>query len=297
MIIFNSAMRYEGVVYRPPSEANSLLIQATIGCPHNKCAFCAMYKGVKFRVRPVEEIKEDLAQAWNTYGRYVKTIFFPDGNTIAMRTEKLEEIFKYASSIFSNLQRITVYGGAKFVRVKSVEDLKRLKEAGLRRIHMGMESGDDVTLEKMHKGVTAEQTIEAGRKVIEAGLELSEYYMVGLGGLERTAEHALESARVLNAINPTFIRLRTTVPIPGTELYEMFEKGEWTLLSPHQALKEIKMLIENLTCESILVSDHNSNFWDIEGKLPDDKEKMLAEIERALEVDESRFRPYWAVRL
>lgn len=290
-------MRYEGVVYRPPSEADSLLIQATIGCPHNKCAFCAMYKGVKFRVRPVEDIKQDLDEAWSRYGRHVRTIFFPDGNTISMKTGKLREIFEYATKIFSNLERITVYGGAKFVRVKSVEDLISLREAGLRRIHMGMESGDDAVLTRMHKGVTADQVIEAGQRIIKAGLELSEYYMVGLGGVERLEQHPLESARVLSAINPTFIRLRTTVPVPGAEIAQWFENGEWALPSPHQALREIKSLIENLDCESIILSDHNSNFWDIGGKLPDDREEMIAELDRALEVDEEKFRPYWAVRL
>jgi len=285
------------MVYRPPSEAGSLLIQATIGCPHNKCAFCAMYKGVKFRVRSVDEIKENLAEAWSQYGRYVRTIFFPDGNSVCMRTEKLAEIFSYASKIFGSLERITIYGGAKFVRLKRPEDFVALKEAGLRRIHMGMESGDDVTLEKMKKGVTAEQVIEAGQRVVAAGIELSEYYMVGLGGVERSEEHALESARALSAINPTFIRLRTTVPVPGSELAQWFDKGEWALPSPHQALSEIRLLIENLDCDSLIVSDHNSNFWDISGKLPGDREEILAQIANALELDESNFRPYWAVRL
>ena len=291
-------MRYEGNIFRPPSEANSLLIQATIGCPHNKCAFCAMYKGIKFRQRDVDEIKEDIDMAKDYYGaKYVRTMFFPDANTIIMKTEKLVEIFEHARKTFPYLKRITVYGGAKFVVRKSVEELKRIKDAGLRRIHMGMESGDEVVLERVKKGVTPERIIEAGQKIVEAGIELSEYYMVGLGGTDRLEQHPVESARVLNAINPTFIRLRTTIPIPGTELHEEFERGIWKLPSPHQSLREIKALVENLNCASVLVSDHNSNYWDISGKLPDEKQSMLDEIDRALSVDESRFRSYDSVSL
>ena len=291
-------MRYEGNIFRPPSEANSLLIQATIGCPHNKCTFCAMYKGEKFRMRDVEEIKEDIAAAWNYYGSgMVRSLFMPDANSIILKTEKLSEICRYARQVFSRLDRITVYGGAKFVIRKSLEELIQLKEAGLSRIHMGMESGDDVILERVKKGVTSEQIIEAGKRVMGSGIELSEYYMVGLGGVERSEQHALESARVLNAINPTFIRIRTTVPIPGSELHNEFQEKRWELPSPHQALREVRLLVVNLDCASEILSDHNSNFWDISGKLPRDKPQMLKELDRALEVDESRFRPYWSVSL
>jgi len=292
-------VRYEGNIFRPPSEANSLLIQATIGCPHNKCAFCAMYKGAKFRMRDVEEIKEDMDMAAKHIDpRFVRTMFLPDANTIIMKTDKLLDICRHATSVFDRLERITVYGGARFVSRKSVDELKALHEAGLKRIHMGMESGDDEVLKKMKKGITADKITDAGQKVVQAGMELSEYYMVGLGGAERWKEHALESARVLSAINPHFIRLRTTVPIPGTELHEMFERGEWELPGPHQSLKEIRTLVENLECDgTALLSDHNSNYWDISGRLPENKEGMLGEIDRALEIDEAKFRPYWGVRL
>jgi len=292
-------MRYEGNIFRPPSEADSLLIQATIGCPHNKCAFCAMYKGVKFRMRDVGEIKEDMDMVSRHIDPgFVRTMFLPDANTIIMKTEDLADICRHAARVFNRLERITVYGGARFVSRKSVDELKMLREAGLKRIHMGMESGDDVTLEKMKKGVTSDKIIEAGRKVVQAGMELSEYYMVGLGGAERWEEHALGSARVLSAITPRFIRLRTTVPIPGTELHDMFERGEWKLPGPHRSLEEIRTLIENLECEGTeILSDHNSNYWDISGRLPEDREEMLREIDTALGIDEGKFRPYWAVRL
>lgn len=285
-------MRYEGTVYRPPSEAHSLLIQATIGCPHNKCTFCTMYKDTRFRLRPVHEIKEDLDMARDYYGEGIHSLFFPDGNTIIMKTDQLEEIFLYARQLFPKLQRITVYGSARFVNKKSLEDLQRLKAAGLTRVHTGMESGDDVTLEKIKKGVTSAEIIEAGLKLKQAGIQTSEYYLVGIGGLERTREHALESARVLSAISPDFIRLRTFVPVPNTPLYKDYRQGRFQLLSPHQALHEVRLLVENLECDnSILLSDHVSNYWDVQGIIPRDRQEMLAQIDYALQIDESRFRP------
>ncbi|HZK43477.1 MAG TPA: radical SAM protein [Syntrophomonadaceae bacterium] len=284
-------MRYEGTVYRPPSEAGSLLIQATIGCPHNKCTFCMMYKGTKFRLRPVKEIKEDLLAAREYYGAFVESLFFPDGNTIIMKTDQLVEIFEYASSLFPHLKRITVYGSARFVNHKSEEDIKRLKEAGLTRIHTGMESGDNEVLKRISKGTTAEEIVEAGVKLKNANIDVSEYYLVGIGSVELSDQHAINSAKVLSQISPDFIRLRTFVPIPSTPLYDDYVSGAFKLLSPHQALREIRLLIENLECQGTMVlSDHYSNYWNINGRLPEDKEKMINDIDRALKIDESRFR-------
>ncbi len=291
-------MRYEGTVYRPPSEANSLLIQATIGCPHNKCSFCSMYKGSRFKIRPVEDIKEDLRAARQYYGEFVESLFFPDGNTIIMKTAQLVEIISYARELFPHLQRITVYGSARFVNKKSMEELQQLKDAGLSRVHTGMESGDDVTLQRVHKGTTAAEIIEAGLKLKKVGIDTSEYYLVGIGGKERWREHALESARVLSAFSPDFIRLRTFVPVPGTPIYDEYKQGSFQLLSPHEALQEIGLLISNLNCEgSYVLSDHVSNYWNISGRLPDDREIMLEGVKKALTIPESRFRPAEISRL
>lgn len=284
-------MRYEGVIFRPPSEAYSLLIQATIGCPHNRCAFCSMYKNTRFRIRPVEEIKADLRMARQHYGEHIYSLFFPDGNTIVMKTDQLVEIFEYAHELFPYLSRITVYGSARFVSRKSSEDLSRLHQAGLRRIHMGMESGDAITLENLKKGTTPEQIIDAGKKIMQAGIEVSEYYLVGAGSHERSYEHAVESARVLNAFSPDFIRLRTLVPIPGTPLFEAYREGTFQLLPPLAALKEIRLLIEHLEVEgSMLLSDHVSNYLNVQGKLPEDKAQMISQLDKALTKDESFFR-------
>ncbi len=291
-------MRYEGTIYRPPSEANSLLIQATIGCPHNKCTFCRMYKGTKFRLRPVEEIKEDLTAARHYYGDSISSIFFPDGNTIIMKTDQLKDIFIYAKELFPNLKRITVYGSARYINKKSEADLIRLKEAGLTRVHTGMESGDNETLRRVNKGTTAEDIIAAGLKLKAAGIQTSEYYLTGIGGLERTREHAVNSAKTLSAFSPDFIRIRTFVPVRGTPLYDDYCSGTFQLLTPHQALREIKLLVENLHCDhSVVLSDHAANYWDVSGVIPNDREIMLAGIDEALKYDEASFRPAHISRL
>ncbi len=280
-------MRYEGTVYRPPSEAGSLLIQATLGCPHNKCTFCGMYKKTKFRIRPTEEVKADLKMALDYYGPNVKTLFFPDGNTICLKTKDLVEILRYSRQLFPNLERITVYGSAKFILRKTPEELQALREAGLTRIHSGMESGDDLTLERICKGANAQTIIEAGLKAKQAGLEISEYILVGIGGRRRWQEHALGSARVLSAIDPHFIRLRTYYPVRRTPLYDELVRGEFELPSPHEALREVRLLVENLQGTGLLLSDHISNYCNINGKLPKDKNAMLAELDKALSVDET----------
>jgi radical SAM superfamily enzyme YgiQ (UPF0313 family) len=251
-----------------------------------------MYKDSKFRLRSVADIKEDLLAARDYYGSYIESLFFPDGNTIIMKTDQLLEIINYAKELFPSLQRITVYGSARFVNKKSLEDLQSLKNAGLTRIHTGMESGDDITLERIHKGTHAAEIIEAGLKLKKVGIDTSEYYLVGIGGKERWREHALESARVLSEFSPDFIRLRTFVPIPDTPIYKDYAEGVFKLLSPHEALAEVGLLIANLHCEgSMILSDHVSNYWNIEGRIPDDKEQMLAEVDRALTIPENRFRP------
>jgi radical SAM superfamily enzyme YgiQ (UPF0313 family) len=283
-------MRYENPVYRPPSEADSLLIQATLGCPHNKCTFCGMYKGCKFRIRPVDEIKEDILAARKYYGDSFDSAFFPDGNTIIMKTAQLEEIFTFTRRTFPGIKRITLYASAKFLKMKTLADLKRLKTAGLNRLHQGLESGNDEILKRIQKGADAQLMINTGQKVKQAGIELSEYVLVGIGGIELWKAHAQDTAQVLNAINPDFIRLRTWVPVPVAPLYKEYQSGKFQLLSPHQALAETRLLLENLETDSLFLSDHISNFVNLSGRLPRDKQSMLDKIDRALKMDEGSFR-------
>jgi radical SAM superfamily enzyme YgiQ (UPF0313 family) len=284
-------MRYQGMVYRPPSEAQSYILQVTLGCPHNKCEFCDMYRGSKFKVRPLAEALEDLDMAREHYGPDLRSIFLADGNSIILSNAKLLPILNKATELFPNLERITSYGSARFLVRKSLEEWKELRAAGLSRIHSGMESGDPVTLKKICKGATVEEMIEAGRHVKAAGFQLSEYIMVGVAGAERSIEHGIASGKALSMIAPDFVRLRTYVPRVDTPYYEAWKRGEYRLVTAKEALMETRVLVENLTSETVLLSDHMSNFWDISGKLPEDRDLMLAEIDHALTLPDSRFRP------
>lgn len=312
---------------RPPSEGgvHSLLLRITRNCPWNNCAFCPVYKGEDFEIRKVDDVKEDIDAVKNIRDMIVedsenidkvprrclsvvsgwvrtgeKTVFLQDSNSVVMRTEQLVDILDYLNETFPYLDRITSYARSKTLVVKSSDELKELRNAGLTRLHVGLESGDDEVLEFVNKGVTAEEHIEGGNKALEAGFELSEYVMPGLGGKKRFKEHAKSTANVLNEIDPHYIRLRPLAVLEGIELYEKLEKEEFELSSPHERLEEIKIMVENLEVNSKLCFDHRMNGWrnktggllfdrDYEGyELPDEKELVLKLIEEGLEVDESR---------
>ena len=287
-------MRYEGPIYRPPSEADSLLIQATVGCPHNRCTFCMVYKnGPGYKVRDVKDITADILEARNRYGDRVRTLFFPAGNTIAMKTDDLCKILAFAKRTFPALQRITVYGSSQYIHKKGLKGLRRLAVAGLSRMHAGLESGDDVILKRIKKGTTGKEQIEAGRWTMDAGIELSLYVILGIGGKERTVSHATETAGVLNEIGPNFIRLRTFVPKINTLLLADVQSGSFQMLGPHEVLKETAMLIKGIHTSSYLTSDHYTNYINLEGKLPEEKKRLLGKIDAALKQDEDSFRPFF----
>lgn len=287
-------MHYEGPIYRPPSEADSLLIQATIGCPHNQCTFCMVYKnGPRYRARPVPDIKQDIMNAKKIYGPHVRTIFLPAGNTIAMDTEDLADVCRFAWTTFTNLERITVYGSSQFIHKKGPDKLRKLADSGLGRIHVGLESGDDVILKHIRKGTHAEEQIEAGKWLMDAGIELSMYVILGIGGRKRTHEHAKETARVINEISPDFVRLRTFVPKINTAILDDVLSGHFEMLTPHGVLRETKRLLEAVTAKTLLTSDHYTNYINLRGRLPQDRPRLLKEIRHALEQDESDFRPFF----
>ena len=313
---------------RPPSEAYSLLIRATINCPWNRCKFCHNYKGQKFQLRPVEEIKQDIKTAkliadkikelsWKSgYGGRVREIaavvlnnspdeafrnvalwlyaggtsaFLQDANSLIMRTDELAEVITFLKQTLPSISRVTSYARSKTAAKKKLEELIQLRKAGLSRIHIGLESGYDPILQYMDKGVTAADHIAGGRKVVESGISLCEYVILGLGGREMWREHAIETARVLSEIAPEFIRVRTLTVRHGAPLYDEVESGNFIQASDEEILEEEKLLIENLDCHSYFVSDHITNLLqEIEGKLPEDKERMLASIARfhALSPDE-----------
>ena len=284
-------LRYTGPIYRPPSEANSLLVQTTIGCPWNKCTFCMVYKkGPKFKIRPVKEIKEDLLWAKKNYGSSVKTVFFPSGNTIIMKTDDFVEILKYTRKLFPYLKRVTIYGSSQYIVQKGLVDLKKIAKAGLSRMHVGLESGDDITLERVKKGSTKDTQIKAGKLVKKAGIELSEYIILGLGGKERTKEHIEDTVKALNKIDPDFIRIRTFLPKMNTPILEEIRSGAFQILSPIEVLQETYTLIKELKVTSQVYSDHYTNYIHVNGRLPEDKDTMLQSIEIALKRDENSFR-------
>jgi radical SAM superfamily enzyme YgiQ (UPF0313 family) len=287
-------MRYEGPIYRPPSEADSLLVQATVGCPYNKCTFCMVYKqGPPFRVRPSEEVMQDLDEGRERYGDGVRTLFLPAGNTIAMPTGELTRICAYARRLYPSLERITVYGSSRYIHKKGLGDLVQLRESGLSRIHVGLESGDEEVLRRIKKGTHFREQVEAGLWVREAGIELNVYVILGIGGKERSRSHAVETARVLNAINPEFIRFRTFLPKKNTLLLHQIRRGAFQVLSPHEVLRETREILERLRVTSQVRSDHYTNYVDIHGALPDERETMLAVLNEALLKEERCFRPVY----
>jgi radical SAM superfamily enzyme YgiQ (UPF0313 family) len=284
-------MRYQGPIYRPPSEADSLLIQATVGCPHNRCTFCMVYKETKFKVRPTQEIKEDLAAARRQLGNRIPTLFFPAGNTIAMSTTALAEICRYSYKLFPHLKRITVYGSSQYICRKGADKMRLLAEAGLSRIHVGVESGDDEILRRVQKGATVAEHRTAGRLLREAGIEMSAYIVLGLGGKEFTESHARKSARLINDMQPDYLRLRTFVPKINTPLLGEVLAGRFAMLTAHEVLRETRDLLEAIDAPTRVVSDHYTNYVNVNGRMPEDKEAMLALIDRALSQDEESFRP------
>jgi radical SAM superfamily enzyme YgiQ (UPF0313 family) len=280
-------LRYEEPVFRPPCESGSLIIQATIGCPHNKCMFCGMYKGKKYRVRPLPDIAEDLQMARRVWSDPY-SVFLADGNTIAMRTDDLVQVLDYVREAFPKVGRISCYGGARFIKGRKVEDLRRLKEHGLKIVYMGLESGDDLILERVCKGADSDDYVRAAHKLREAGIELSTYVLAGLGGRERWREHALNSAKTLNRMSPDYIRIRTLVLMPGFPMYDQLASGEFEELTGREVALETRLLLENLEVEGAeFLSDHVSNYLPIYGRLPEDKEKMLAAIDDALDAPDN----------
>lgn len=284
-------MRYEGTVYRPPSEAGSLIIQLTIGCARNTCTFCNMYKDKAFRIRPLEEVAEDLEMARNYYSRIkVRRIFLADGDALIVKTKDLLYIMDKCHEYFPEVERISVYGAPKDILNKTPEDLRLLREAGLDMVYMGLESGSDEVLKDVKKGVTAAEMIEAGVKVRKAGMILSMTVISGLGGKKYWREHALDTAKVISAIKPEYVGFLTLMVEPGTEIYDQVQRGEIKLLNPQEVLDETELFIRNVDAEGTMFrSNHASNYTALGGTLNRDKEKILAQIETSRR--RSTFRP------
>ncbi|MGD0915435.1 MAG: radical SAM protein [Thermodesulfobacteriota bacterium] len=273
---------YDFPPFRPPSEANSLLLRVTRGCPWNRCTFCSMYKTMKFEIRDLEEIESDIELAKELHGDRIRTVFIGDSNSLVVKTKVLVRILSNLFSSFPNIERITSYSRAKTLAKKPSEDLVEICQAGLNRLHVGLETGDRELLREIEKGATPEEMIEAGRKAKQAGFEYSLYVLLGIGGEERWEKHAKGTAGVLNQIDPHFIRVRTFIPQPGSQLYEAMGVGRFQSASLETILKETKLLLEELGVTSQFVSDHVSNLLPLHGKLPEEKERMIQMVDDAL---------------
>jgi radical SAM superfamily enzyme YgiQ (UPF0313 family) len=273
---------YDFPPFRPPSEANSLLLRVTRGCPWNRCAFCSMYKGMKFEIRGLEEILGDIELARDLYGDRVRTVFIGDSNSLVAKTEMLVKVLNALFSSFPHVERVTSYARAKTIAKKPLEDLMKINQANLTRLHVGLETGDRDLLKEIEKGATPEEMIEAGRKAKEAGFEYSLYVLLGIGGEEKWEQHAKGTADVLNQVDPHFIRVRTFIPQLGSPFYEATVEGRFQLATLETILKETKLLLEELQVTSQFLSDHISNLLPLYGKLPEDKGKIIHMIDEAL---------------
>ncbi|AKG91786.1 Fe-S oxidoreductase [Geoglobus ahangari] len=273
---------YDMPLFRPPSEANSLIVQATIGCSHNKCTFCGMYKMKKFRVKPVEEVKRELEIFKKYYGD-VRRLFLADGNAMCMKTEDLVEIVRYAKKLFPSLERVSTYATPMDLLEKSVDELRWLREEGLSLVYLGVESGDDEILKEIRKGVDSREMIEAGRKAIRAGMTLSITAITGLGGKERSFDHAKNTARVLNEMKPHYTAFLTLMIVENTLLYLKLRRGEFTPLNHLEILRELRWVIEDLRYRTVFRANHASNYLPIRANLPEDREEVLKLIDYAME--------------
>ena len=281
-------MRYDSdLLYRPPGEWKSYLLQCTIGCSNNQCTFCGMYKEKRFRIRPVTDILEDIDMARDYYGPELRRVFLMDGDAIIMKTEELMQILRKLYSCFPKLEKVTLYAGPKSTLSKSPEELRALHGAGLSRAYLGVESGSEQVLQFIRKGCSADQMLLAGQRLVEAGIDLWVTIILGMTGANGEGgdwrEHILSTARMINAMKPRHLSAMTFAPAKGTPLGEDVLAGRFQVCSADHVLEECHLLIEHLDVDPLhFTSNHASNYLPLKGGLPEDKEKFLDMIDQAL---------------
>ena len=267
---------YDMVRIRPPSEANSLLLPLTLGCSHNKCTFCCRFKGVRFSIRPIEEVKADIDLVSRQYKPYFRRVFLENADALITPQAKLVEVLSYIREKLPDIERVGLYGNAKSILRKSLDELKELGRLGLGIIYMGVESGDDEILQRVKKGVTREQLVEAGRRVKAAGITLSVTFILGLGGRERTWEHAQATAGILTDIDPDFVGALTLMLERPAPIVDEVESGSLKLISPLETLTELRTIIaEAEFTDCFFASNHASNYMPLRVKLPEQKTEAL----------------------
>lgn len=277
---------YETPVFRPPSEARSFILRVTRGCAHNKCTYCNMYRGVQFCVLTDEEIARQIAMAAQYNREGVRRVFLADGDALVLKTSRLLGILEVLRNTFPNLQRVSTYAAPKDILRKSPEELVALREAGLKLFYYGMESGDSVTLKAVNKGVDGPESIEAGKRVIAAGIKLSMMIILGLAGADGTERHALETAKAISEINPTYLSALCLMLYRGSELKDQFERGEFHPMPPYGLMEELKMIINNIEWKDgahcIFRSNHVSNYVPLAGTLPKDNKNIIKALDYSI---------------
>ncbi len=287
-------IEYVTPFFRPPSEHKSFILQATIGCSHNNCTYCAMYRNEeqKFRVRPMSEIKEIIDTA-SSKGLINNRVFISDGNALVLSTSKLVEIMEYLSDVNPGIERITMYANVGDILRKSVDDLIELKNNGLEMVYIGFESGDDIVLDRIKKGASFSETVEASKKLKEAGIMNSAMVLLGIGGRERSLEHAAATGKLLTETDPEYVGVLTLQIREGAPIYNEWKSGDFELPEKFQLIKELEIIVEGTKLSNgYFYSNHISNFLPIKAKFPEEKERVLKEIKHVLEAnDENLLRP------
>lgn len=287
-------MRYEGSIYRPPSEANSYILQATVGCSWNHCTYCDMYRDKQFRVRAQAETLEDIAMAARVYGERIDKVFVADGDALVMSLDEWEPILRQCRELFPRLRRVSAYATARNLNEKTEAELKQLREWGLSLLYIGPESGDDATLKRIAKGADFAGHVTAAQKAHAAEIKLSAIFLLGAGGIERSAEHAEASARLASAMDPRFVSCLTLTVVPGTPIAKLEETGRFELPDIMGLLRELRTFVDLARpTDAIFRSNHASNYLPLAGRLPRDRERIVQVLDAALS-GEIPLRPEWA---
>jgi len=275
-------MHYEGMMIRPPSEANSILLQVTLGCSHNKCTFCGTFREKRFNIKKDDIIFQDIEFA-KTHCQRQDRLFICDGDALIVPQKRLVNILERIKERLPWVKRVGLYANTKGIAMKSDEQLKELRDLGVKIVYMGLESGDDIILKEIKKGADSSKMIKMGKRVRQAGIQLSITVLNGLGGRKSSKSHALETGRVLSAIDPEFVGALSLMLVPGTELFEQHEKGDFELINPEEMLEELRLMIASTHLSNGLFhANHASNYLPIRAKLPEEKEKTLELISQAL---------------
>lgn len=276
-------MRYEGTLYRPPSEAHSYILQATIGCSWNKCTYCDMYRSKQFRVRPLEESLEDIATAGRLHGRHVDKVFVADGDALIMDLDHWLQILEACKASFPRLRTVSCYAMATNITAKSADELRTLREHGLTLLYVGPETGDPVTMKRIVKGSDPEEHVTAARMAHDAGMKISAIFLLGAGGVERSAEHARASAELATAMDPAYLAALTLTVVPNTPIARLEDTDRFELPDVHGLLTELRTFVEHAApTDALFRTNHASNYLPLGGRLPADRDRILATLDQAL---------------